>query len=52
MESLDTSIGTIEDTERLLGTPVLGVIPHIDLQQARDRLPPDLFPAQAKEEDL
>lgn len=29
-ETLDTSIGTIEDVETLLGVPVLGVIPSLD----------------------
>jgi capsular exopolysaccharide synthesis family protein len=30
LESLDTSIGTIEDVERYVELPVLGVIPHLD----------------------
>lgn len=30
-ESLDTSIGTIEDVEAYLSVPVLGVIPHIEM---------------------
>ncbi|MFQ5953170.1 MAG: AAA family ATPase, partial [Candidatus Omnitrophota bacterium] len=30
-ESLDTSIGTIEDVEEYLRIPVLGVVPHIDI---------------------
>lgn len=30
-ENLDTSIGTIEDVEKFLDLPVLGIIPHIDL---------------------
>jgi tyrosine-protein kinase Etk/Wzc len=30
LESLDTSIGTIEDVERYVQLPVLGVIPHLD----------------------
>ncbi|MBI5209995.1 MAG: polysaccharide biosynthesis tyrosine autokinase [Elusimicrobia bacterium] len=29
MESLDISISTIEDIERVVGVPVLGVIPHL-----------------------
>lgn len=32
MESLDTSIGTIEDVENLLQVPVLGVIPSVSLK--------------------
>lgn len=37
-ETLDTSIGTIEDVEDYLGVPVLGVIPHIDGREIMDRL--------------
>ncbi|MBI2153169.1 MAG: SPOR domain-containing protein [Candidatus Rokubacteria bacterium] len=37
-ETLDTSIGTIEDVEDYLGVPVLGVIPHIDTREIVDRL--------------
>jgi len=32
LETLDTSLGTIEDVEELLGTTVLGLIPFIDLR--------------------
>ncbi len=31
-ETLDTSVGAIEDVESLLGSPVLGVIPHLDVK--------------------
>ena len=34
IENLDTSIGTIEDVEKFLDLPVLGIIPHIDLDSA------------------
>jgi succinoglycan biosynthesis transport protein ExoP len=37
-ETLDTSIGTIEDIESYLGVPVLGTIPHIDPREAMQRL--------------
>ncbi|KRT67018.1 MAG: exopolysaccharide biosynthesis protein, partial [Candidatus Rokubacteria bacterium CSP1-6] len=37
-ETLDTSIGTIEEVEDYLGVPVLGVIPHIDTREIMDRL--------------
>lgn len=30
LESLDTSMGTIEDVETVLGVPVLGLIPHVE----------------------
>ncbi len=33
-ETLDTSIGTIEDVEDYIKLPVLGVIPHIDVDKA------------------
>lgn len=32
VEALDTSIGAIEEVESLLGSPVLGVIPHLDVK--------------------
>src|SRR5207253_397684 len=32
-ETLDTSIGTIEDVESYLDVPVLGIIPHIDARE-------------------
>ena len=35
-ESLDTSIGTIEDVEEYLRLPVLGVIPRIEITKAED----------------
>lgn len=31
-EALDTSIGAIDEVEGTLGTPVLGVIPHVDIR--------------------
>jgi Mrp family chromosome partitioning ATPase/uncharacterized protein involved in exopolysaccharide biosynthesis len=37
-ETLDTSIGTIEDVEAYLAVPVLGVVPHIDTRATMDRL--------------
>ena len=33
LESLDTSIGTIEDVERYVQVPVLGVVPHMDRER-------------------
>ena len=44
-ESLDTSIGTIEDVEAYLDLPVLGVIPYIDVNDTKaelEKLYPDL----------
>jgi polysaccharide biosynthesis transport protein len=37
-ETLDTSIGTIEDVETYLDVPVLGVVPHIDTRANMERL--------------
>ncbi len=37
-ETLDTSIGTIEDVETYLQVPVLGIVPHIDARQTVERL--------------
>ncbi|MEK7715612.1 MAG: GNVR domain-containing protein, partial [candidate division NC10 bacterium] len=37
-ETLDTSIGTIEDVEAYLEIPVLGVVPHIDAHATVQRL--------------
>ncbi len=37
-ETLDTSIGTIEDVEGYLEVPVLGVVPHIDPRETTERL--------------
>jgi tyrosine-protein kinase Etk/Wzc len=34
-ETLDTSIGSIEDVEEYLGLPVIGVVPHIDPEATR-----------------
>ena len=37
-ETLDTSIGTIEDVKSYLDVPVLGIIPHVDPRETIDRL--------------
>lgn len=37
-ETLDTSIGTIEDVEAYLEVPVLGVVPHIDARGTVERI--------------
>jgi len=37
-ESMDTSIGTIDDVERYVELPVLGVIPHLDPELVRENL--------------
>lgn len=40
VESLDTSIATIEDVERYTELPVLGVIPHIHAGEEEEAAPP------------
>jgi len=50
LESMDTSIGTIEDVESFIGSPVVGVIPHLDV----DDIEGDLrrgAPADSADED-
>lgn len=37
-ETMDTSIGTIEDVENYLGTTVLGVIPPIETQDVKEKI--------------
>ncbi|MBI4620317.1 MAG: polysaccharide biosynthesis tyrosine autokinase [Desulfobacterales bacterium] len=37
-ETLDTSIGTIEDVEKFLEVPVLGVIPYVGYEEIKDIL--------------
>jgi len=38
METLDTSIGAIQDVEEYLKIPVLGVIPHFDIESIRAKI--------------
>ena len=38
VETMDTSIGTIEDVESFLNISVLGVIPHLDTASVKDQL--------------
>jgi succinoglycan biosynthesis transport protein ExoP len=37
VETMDTSLGTIEDVEEILGVPVLGVIPAVDEFATREK---------------
>ncbi len=37
-ETMDTSIGTIEDVEEFLGVPVVGIIPHMSTEEIKDTL--------------
>ncbi len=38
LETLDTSIGAIQDVEEYLKTTVLGVIPHFEKEEVRERI--------------
>ena len=38
VETFDTSIVTIEEVEKFLGIPVLGVVPHVSPKEIRDSL--------------
>lgn len=51
VETLDTSIGTIEDVEEFLGVPVLGVIPYTGIQEVKETLA-DKFPEIKNESTL
>jgi tyrosine-protein kinase Etk/Wzc len=42
-ETLDTSIGTIEDVENVVKLPVLGVVPSIDVEERFKNRPPNIF---------
>ena len=37
-ETIDTSIGTIEEVEGFLGVPVVGIIPFMDVDEIKDKL--------------
>jgi capsular exopolysaccharide synthesis family protein len=52
LESMDTSIGTIEDVEQYVNTSVLGIIPHSEADDVRLRMDPKLFSSSATERDL
>jgi capsular exopolysaccharide synthesis family protein len=52
LESLDTSIGTIEDVERYINSVVLGVVPHIEVGDVKSRVKLVDFSPDTTEEDL
>jgi len=52
LESMDTSIGTIEDVERYISSTVLGIIPHLETDDVRLRLKREMFAPTATEDDL
>lgn len=41
VENMDTSIGTIEDVEKYLNIPVVGIIPHVDPHQKQKKSSPN-----------
>ena len=49
-ETLDTSIGTIEDVEKFLGVPVLGVIPHVGDEDIKSIMLSEGYPENTDEE--
>jgi tyrosine-protein kinase Etk/Wzc len=51
-EVFDTSMGTIEDVEGLLGVPVLGVIPQLDHEPRPKKRPDRADPAKSRIHDL
>lgn len=58
-ETLDTSIGTIEDVENVVKLPVLGVVPSIDVEERFkekipnffDRMKEQIFPKPVKSDE-
>ena len=52
MESLDTSIGTIEDVERYVQLPVLGVIPHMDREKIQRNILTEEMGSEVTSRDL
>ena len=49
-ETLDTSIGTIEDVEKFLEVPVLGVIPHVGDEDIKSIMLSEGYPENTDEE--
>ncbi|OPX41384.1 MAG: hypothetical protein B1H13_02390 [Desulfobacteraceae bacterium 4484_190.3] len=49
IETFDTSIGAIEEVEDLLAVPVLGVIPHVSIQEIKATLKEE-YPGDIDEE--
>jgi capsular exopolysaccharide synthesis family protein len=49
-EAMDTSLGTIEDVEKHINSVVLGIIPHLEKDDTRDRMKFDRGPAPTADE--
>ena len=52
LESLDTSIGTIEDVEEYVKIPVLGVIPHLDSETVKQNMLVDQMGSDVTRADI
>ena len=50
LEAMDTSLGTIEDVEQHINSVVLGIIPHLDKEDIKDRMKVDKGPSLSAEE--
>jgi tyrosine-protein kinase Etk/Wzc len=51
LESMDTSIGTIEDVERYISAAVLGIIPHIEIEDVIGRMDQESLARNVPEEE-
>jgi len=50
LESMDTSLGTIEDVEQHIGSTVLGIIPHLEKEDVKERMDKDRVKALSPED--
>ncbi len=50
LEAMDTSLGTIEDVEQHINSVVLGIIPHLEKEDIKDRMKIDKGPTLSAEE--
>ncbi|MBI5184562.1 MAG: polysaccharide biosynthesis tyrosine autokinase, partial [Nitrospinae bacterium] len=51
-ETLDTSIGTIEDVEEFIGVPVIGIIPFVSEEEVREILLKKADTTQVQDEEV
>lgn len=50
LEAMDTSLGTIEDVEQHINSVVLGIIPHLEKEDVKDRMKLDRRPVFSSED--
>jgi len=50
LEAMDTSLGTIEDVEQHINSVVLGIIPHLEKEDVKDRMRIERGPTLSTEE--